>query len=97
VDDAALARATDGCTDARIREELAACGSSSERLAALLEDALVHDAWAWPAQAKVPRLRPPLDARREAAAQAIPLTLPLPREAYIGSRFADAPWTAPAR
>jgi murein DD-endopeptidase MepM/ murein hydrolase activator NlpD len=91
VDDAAIARASDGCADARIREELAACGGVPERLAALLEDALVHDAWAWPSGGRVASVRP----TRHAAPAAVALTLPLPGEAYIGSRFADAPWTAP--
>jgi murein DD-endopeptidase MepM/ murein hydrolase activator NlpD len=95
VDDAALARAIEGCTDARIRAEIAACDGVKERLAALLEDALAHDAWAWPSEARVARVRPPTTAKRAARARAIGLTLPLPREGYLGVTFADAPWTVP--
>jgi hypothetical protein len=91
VDDAAIASAIAGCTDPRIRAELTACGGSKERLAALLEDALAHDAWAWPAGVPVATVRPARDGARENVA----LTLPLPREAYVGARFGDAPWTAP--
>ncbi len=58
VDEASLERAVEGCTDARIREELALAAGSKEQLAALVEDALVHDAWAWRDEARV-RRRPP--------------------------------------
>jgi len=51
----------------------------------------VHDAWAWP-EGKVATVR---RARVPGASPAVALTLPLPRDAYVGSRFADAPWTAP--
>jgi murein DD-endopeptidase MepM/ murein hydrolase activator NlpD len=92
VDDAAVARAIRACTDAHIRAELDACAGVPERLAALLEDALAHDGWAFTERVATVR---PADATRDARARAIAITLPLPREAYRGVRFADAPWTAP--
>ena len=91
LDDAAMTRAIDGCVDPRIREELSERGGVREQLAALLEDALVHDGWAWP-DGKVASVRPACGAVAESR---VVLTLPLSREAYVGSRFADAPWTAP--
>lgn len=87
----ALARAEGACRDARIRAELAACGGVAERVAALLEDALTHDAWAWPTDFHARTLRPAPDDR----APHVRLSLPLPGAAYRGVRFADAPWTAP--
>ena len=101
VDVDAIAHATAACTDARIRSELAAITSAlpprsaiaNACVAALLEDALAHDAWAWPDRARIESVRPPASLARAAD---IAITLPLPKDAYIGIRFADAPWTIPA-
>ncbi len=98
VDSAAVARVSAGCTDARIRAEIAACDGHLPQLAGLLEDALAHDAWAFDAAVRRTPLRPAPTSERRAAAMAIALTLPLPLPAagYRGLRFADARWTAPA-
>lgn len=93
VDEIAVARAIEACADARIRGEIAACGKATDRVAALLEDALTHDAWAWPGGRPCVSVRKV--ARRSPETLGIALTLPLPREAYAGVRFADAPWTLP--
>jgi hypothetical protein len=90
VDDVAIERAIDGCRDARIRAEIAACAGVKAHLAALIEDALVHDAWAWPGGTTLGGVR-----SRRGDFPPIALSLPLPGEAYAGARFADAPWTAP--
>jgi murein DD-endopeptidase MepM/ murein hydrolase activator NlpD len=90
VDEGALRRAIDTCSDARIREEIAACEGVPAYLAALLEDALAHDAWAWDgAEMGGVSLRRGGTARGE-----VRLSLPLPKEGYVGARFADALWTA---
>ena len=101
VDDDAIAHATERCTDARIRGELSAIvaafppGSAIVKacLAALLEDALAHDSWAWPSGDRIGGVRAPSDPAR---ASKIAITVPLPADAYTGIRFSDAPWTAPA-
>lgn len=91
VDESALERVIASCTDARIRGEFAACKGETARMAALAEDALAHDAWAWPG-GKVPTVRPEKTMK---SGRRIGLTVPLPASAYAGIRFADAPWTAP--
>ncbi|HEY2516626.1 MAG TPA: M23 family metallopeptidase [Polyangiaceae bacterium] len=91
VDEAALERIVATCTDARIREEFAACKNEKAWMAALAEDALAHDGWAWPAGRAV-TVRPNAGG---ASARHVGLTVPLPVSAYSGIRFADAPWTAP--
>ncbi|HZO13618.1 MAG TPA: M23 family metallopeptidase, partial [Polyangiaceae bacterium] len=85
VDRAALERVAEACTDARIRAEIAAVEDRPGMLAALLEDAMCHDSWAFSANA---RLRP----GPEPSPDAVFITLPLPLSDYRGTRFADAAW-----
>ena len=92
VDAGLLEQAVDACTDPHVRAELAAVQGEPAYLAALLDDALTHDSWAFS------RTREELRHRRSIAserAMRVKITLPLPREHYRGVRFGDAPWTAP--
>jgi hypothetical protein len=96
VDDASVEAAVGACTDPAIKREIAACRGTPAFLAALLEDALAHDAHAFAFTGPRPRpasVRPPKSVERDARARAIPITLPLPAEAYVGAQFADSPWT----
>jgi murein DD-endopeptidase MepM/ murein hydrolase activator NlpD len=91
VDQRQLERLADACTDPTIQRELEQVRDDSAALAALLEDALCHDRWAFPAALGETCLRPPPalgDDRVE-------LSLPLPASIYRGSTFADCGWTAP--
>jgi murein DD-endopeptidase MepM/ murein hydrolase activator NlpD len=92
LDLAALERAVQCCTDAHIRAELAAVHHVPAYTAALLDDALTHDAWAFSAPREAFHYRRPVAAQRAAR---VKITLPLPVEHYAGVRFGDAPWTAP--
>jgi hypothetical protein len=87
-----LARARAACTDPEVQRELAAVSENAVYTAALLDDALAHDAWAFsqPRHA-FPYRRPAAHGR----AMSVKLTLPLPRSHYSGVRFGDAPWTRP--
>jgi murein DD-endopeptidase MepM/ murein hydrolase activator NlpD len=89
VDHDALRRAGEACVDAGIRRELRDCEGAASRLSALLEDALLHDAWAWPEGFIVRSLRP------AGTEDEIRLTLPLGASDYVGVRFADSRWTRP--
>ncbi len=91
VDHAALEYAATTCTDPTIRREISRLSNDPPALAALLEDALMHDRWAWPAILSLITVRP----TAQSPANPLRLTLPLPRQNYRGSRFADAPWTLP--
>lgn len=91
VDLGALRQIAARCTDPYVQRELAHRAHAPGLQAALLEDALAHDAWAFPADCHGRWVRPGPDP----AAAAIRLTLPLPVEQYDGLRFADLPTTAP--
>jgi murein DD-endopeptidase MepM/ murein hydrolase activator NlpD len=93
VDEDALERAVRACNDARIRAEIYRAEREPAQLAALLEDALVHDAWAFPGHARESLRR----ADASELAFSVELTLPFLAEQYRGLRIADAPWTTPAR
>lgn len=81
----ALAREVAGrCGDPQIQAELDSVIDAPASLAALLEDALHHDRFAFPEADHLRRLRP-ADAR----AAEVRLSMPLPHAAYVGSRFAD--------
>jgi murein DD-endopeptidase MepM/ murein hydrolase activator NlpD len=104
VDDEALERLAAACTDATIRAELArAATQGPAALAALLEDALCHDGWAFPAHLHRPHRPHHLHHLHRAsvrptdvpAADAVAITLPLPRQLYRGVRLADTRWSAP--
>lgn len=97
VDREAIERVAAACTDATIQTELArvAHDVSHEHqglaLAALLEDALCHDSWAFPRSVHRARLRP----GGTPAPGVVAITLPLPHTVYCGVRFADTPWSGP--
>jgi len=92
VDEAALDRVILSCRDDVIRDELAAAyDEGPPYAAALAEDALHHDAYAWPLAFSGHTVRP-ADATHDVRVR---LTMPLPATEYTGARFADTPWTAP--
>ncbi len=95
VDADAVREVMEACTDARICQEIAAVEHNPAALAALLEDALHHDSWAWPASCFKKSIRPRPSAARLGAAAAIKISLPLPSEQYGGCYFADNAATAP--
>ena len=87
----ALGAVVRACTDERLRRELASYEGNLAGQAAVAEDALHHDRFAFPAGA--PRRVRPEGLESEAAAERIRLTLPVPAEHYDGIRFADVRWT----
>jgi hypothetical protein len=90
VDRPALERTAASCTDPQIIRELERAADQPAELAALVEDALAHDAWAFNfADRPRPRVRPPESEARARRAESIALTLPLPLEHYRGIYFAD--------
>jgi hypothetical protein len=92
LDRVVLEEAARCCTDPHIRAELAAAQGQPAHLAALLDDALTHDAWAFSrGRVQLPYRRhvPPERAAR------VKITLPLSADRHRGVRFGDAPWTAP--
>lgn len=93
IDEGAVTYLANTCTDPRIAAEIDALRDRPRSLAALLEDAVHHDAWAFPAYVDPRDLRP--QAEREAANR-IKLTLPLPASEYEGVRFADTLFTKPS-
>lgn len=95
VDVDAIREVANTCTDARIRQEIATAEHNSAALAALLEDALHHDSWAWPASYLRKSIRPPTNTARVKAAAAIKISLPLPAQQYTGCYFADNATTLP--
>ena len=104
VDEQALERAATACIDPMIRDELTVVADRPAMLAALLEDALHHDRWAFPAldlfalrgsnhrrPTHPPRLRKP-----GPMTEGPRLSLPLPASIYRRAAFADSRFTAPA-
>jgi hypothetical protein len=89
-DELAVARLVGACADAGLCDELESHGGDTIALAALLDDALFHQAWLWPRAFRGSRVRPPSERP-----PAIQLTLPLSADDYVGARFADTGRTAP--
>ena len=83
VDTKAIDEIAATCMDAGIRKELAAAAGNYPVQAAILEDALHHDDWAWPEGFRDRTARPPMKPPK------IKLTLPLPIGHYRGAYFAD--------
>jgi murein DD-endopeptidase MepM/ murein hydrolase activator NlpD len=90
VDEAALRELVAACTDARVREELEAELVRPAICAAILEDALHHDRWAWPAAYWDRTVRPNADS-------SVRLSLPLPAAQYGSAYFADSALTRSSR
>jgi hypothetical protein len=88
VDRAAIERAVRACGDERIRRELEGAPGDEAR-AAILEDSLHHERWAWGDRMRATRVRPEGDAGH------VRLTLPLPHDLYETARAADRWWTRP--
>jgi murein DD-endopeptidase MepM/ murein hydrolase activator NlpD len=93
VDEARIAEIAAACTDDDIAAEIEACAGVLPRLAALLEDALAHDAWAWPRSYVGRTVRPDPTPERLEQASRVRITLPLPEGSYRGVRFADTWYT----
>jgi hypothetical protein len=91
VDADAIERVAAACTDPGIQGEIEARADDAPALAALIEDALCHDAWAFAAEVRGARVRP----AGEPAPDAVRLTLPLPASDYCGVRLADTRRSAP--
>lgn len=83
VDAKALDEIAAACTDDKIRKELADEAGKCPVQAAIMEDALHHDDWAWPKGFRDRTVRPPMDPPK------MKLTLPLPIHTYRGAYFAD--------
>ena len=90
-----LERVAEACLDDTIRDEFRRAGAGLRdprpARAALLEDALCHDSWAFPESVQGLSVRPerPIDRH------AVPITLPLPASSYRGCRLADTLFSAP--
>lgn len=88
VDEAQLERLVQECTDGAVIEELRQAARLPPAMrAALLEDALRHDAHAWPEELH-------REGVRRSGGEEVLLTLPLPLEEYRGVYFADPGYTA---
>lgn|GEM_PF-328841 len=82
------------CQDRTIQAELEAVATTPRHQAALLEDALHHDCFAWPEAYRQRSIRrEPSHERDEIKLE---LSLPLSPQIYQGFRFADTPWTRTA-
>ncbi|MCG8420799.1 MAG: M23 family metallopeptidase [Proteobacteria bacterium] len=86
-----LERVAQACRDPAIRAEIDRVADNRPALAALVEDALGHDSWAFPARLHRVSVRP------DNPPDPVAMTLPLPISAYCGVRLADTRWSAPAR
>ncbi|MEW5734973.1 MAG: M23 family metallopeptidase [Thermodesulfobacteriota bacterium] len=83
VDRKAVDEIVSKCSDDKIRRELALYEGSYETLAAILEDALDHDDFAFPEGFRHRSVRP------EARDSGVRLSLPLPADTFTGAYFAD--------
>lgn len=88
IDEAALRSLISSCLDDRIRQELASADGATA--AALAEDALHHDRYAWPRDSWDTSVRPPRTGPPDVA-----ISLPLPGDTYRGAYFADTLFTRP--
>jgi hypothetical protein len=79
IDRRALDEASAACRDATIRHELVRVSGNALATAALLEDALHHDRWAWPSGYVPPRLRVRAGGRK------VRMRLPLGGD-YVGAK-----------
>jgi murein DD-endopeptidase MepM/ murein hydrolase activator NlpD len=95
VDEAAFDRVVATCGNARIKAEIVAAADEPQELAAILEDALLFDEWAWPPEVRQTRLRQPTRPGVDGQPKDVRLTLPLPRESYDGVFLADTTQTLP--
>jgi hypothetical protein len=83
-----LAALVAGCLDPGIGREVGAAGSAVGA-AAIVEDSLHHEPWAWTVGASPDDLRPMTRPER------IRITLPL-APPYVTAAPSDTPWTRPA-
>ncbi len=89
VDEKAVDRVVAACTDERISRELESLSGNYAALAAVLEDALHHDDFAWPDGYRDIRLRP------ELSQEGVRLSMPLSANTYRGAKFGDVFFTLP--
>jgi murein DD-endopeptidase MepM/ murein hydrolase activator NlpD len=88
IDEGAVEALLGRCRSPEVRAEIERAPSAAAR-AAIAEDSLHHQRFAWAPDTFGTRLRPRGDGSR------VRLTLPLPRSDYRGARFVDARWTRP--
>jgi murein DD-endopeptidase MepM/ murein hydrolase activator NlpD len=88
VDERALDELIEACTDPRVRQEIASERHRIATCAAILEDALHHERYAFPKEVCDRSVRPPLVATTR-------VSMPLPSSQYNGAFFADSPFTRP--
>lgn len=87
----AMREVIDACNSPQIRAEIDAWDHLPHAQAAMVEECLQHDQWAWPADYHHRVIRPTPE-------QAPPtLTLPLCPKHYIGARFSDSALTRKVR
>jgi hypothetical protein len=91
VDGEALARVVRSCKDARVRAELHGARDQGPALAALVEEALHHDRYAFPVDVLDTKVRP----THVHPASAVRLSLPFSAEDYRGACFGDSWFTEP--
>lgn len=89
VDADAMARVIAACTDTRLQQEIA-CRETEASRAALLEDALCHDNWAFSPEVHEVSVRQDCSQAVD-----ISITLPLAHGDYDGVRLADTRFSAP--
>lgn len=90
---AALHRVAEACVDEGLQQEMDPVRQNPAALAALLEDAMHHDRWAWPKDWQPEPLRP----AREGKEPGVRFAMPLPGDQYRGARFGDSAWSRPPR
>jgi len=95
VDEGRLSRACSSCADAEIRAELERARAFPAGLAAIVEDALHHERYAFADPSVLGLGVRPAGLSETAAAIELGLSLPLPASDYAAIRFADTLWTAP--
>jgi hypothetical protein len=81
------------CRDERIKLEIKACERNFHSVAALLEDAIHHDSWAFPKEIRNVCLRFKNKPQELNGISNLKLTLPLPGDKFQGILFADSGFT----